>query len=190
MARPTKQELQPTLSGNGFDNTERSLHCLQNRTLLDVKFHVAQNIVTDGSRWNLSRIQPKILDGLAHGNSPEILTLQKFFIDSADQCPAADEWRPKADSFFFRKANDFNPEGKPLSLQSFEQRDSQYYPENSIEGPGVRDRVEMRAQQQSWSGRVGTSIEPAKISGIVDLHFGPERRHPGGDFPVAIMHGR
>ncbi len=138
-----KCKLQPTLSGDGFDNTERSIHCLQNRTLFDVKFHVAQNIVTNGSRWKLSRIQSKILDGLAHGNSPDILTLQEFFIESADQRPAADKRRPKADSLFFRKANDFNSEGKLLSVQSFEQRDCKYYPENSIEGAGVRDRVEV-----------------------------------------------
>ena len=43
---------------------------LQNRALLDVEFHVAQNIVSQSSLRNLARIQSKLFDGLAHGNSP------------------------------------------------------------------------------------------------------------------------
>ena len=75
-------------------------------------------------------------------------------------------------------------------MQSLEQCNGQDHPEDSIESAGIRDGIEVGAEQKSGRTRFYSCIKPTKISGCVDCYFDSERCHPGGNFRVAIVHGR
>ncbi len=116
-----KRELQSALPGDDFDHGERPSQLLQNWSLLDMKFHVTQNIVFQRSLRNLSGIQAKIFNGPAHGNPPRILSAQEFLIETPGQSTAADERGAEANAFFLGKTHNFNSERKPSSIQSLQQ---------------------------------------------------------------------
>src|ERR1700680_1858522 len=136
-------ELQPALASDRIHDSQRSLPCLQNRTLLDVEFHVAKIIVPQSSPGNLLGIQSKLFYGAPNGNSSGIFTLQKLSIEPSRQGPAADKRHAKANSFLLGEANDLNSERKPASLESFQQCHRKHHAENSIVGSGIGNRVEM-----------------------------------------------
>ena len=125
--------------------TERPLHGLQNRALLDMKFHVAQNIVADGAmealedstqnlRWPGARKSPGDLDARA---------VPCRICPTKARLPM--NGVPKRAPSSSEKPTISIPNGSRFPVQAFEHCDSQHYPEYSIEGPGVGDRVEVRA---------------------------------------------
>jgi hypothetical protein len=111
--------------------------------LLDVKFHVAQNIVSQLSLGNLAGIQSKIFDGAAHRNSPGILAVEKFVVNPAHQRPATDKRRAKANSLLLREAKDFNCKRQPTPIESLQQCNREHNSEHAIVGAGVWNRIEM-----------------------------------------------
>jgi hypothetical protein len=118
------------------------------------------------------------------------VNVQQFLIQSANQRPATDERRAEAYSLLFGKANDFDPERKSSSLQSFEQRNGKYDSEDAVISPRIRNCIEMGSYQEARTVGLRGRIKPAKISDGVDTHVNTQQLHPSSNFTVAIMHRR
>src|SRR6202795_1687269 len=65
---PHECELQPALAGDRFDDSERPIGVLEHWPLLNVEFHIAENIVLvlHCSLRNFCWIQTKVLNGLTY----------------------------------------------------------------------------------------------------------------------------
>src|SRR5260370_34723332 len=106
-----------------------------------MKLDVTQNVILQGSRGDLVSIQSEVLNRLADGNSVHIAAAEKFVVEPAHQCAAADEGHSEADSFFFREADHFDTEGQPSSFKRFQQSDCEYHSENSVVGSRIRHGI-------------------------------------------------
>src|SRR5439155_19863155 len=137
------------LHNDGFYDSEWLPQTLQHRPLLNVKFDVRQNIISQRSFRNLIRIQTKILNRFPNRNALPILTAEKFLVYSSNQRAAPDERNSKPHSLFFRKADGLDPKRQLLAIQRFHQRDRQHDTQYSIECPCIRHRVQMRSHQDS-----------------------------------------
>jgi hypothetical protein len=126
--------------------------------LLDVKLEITQNLGRQNGLWNLPGAQSKRLDGGANGDAIGIAAIQKFFIETAYQRTAPDEWHAKTNTFLFGKPENLNRKGQAAPFKRFEQRHGQGHAENPIVGAGVWNRVEMRANQQPRRIRGGAGI--------------------------------
>src|SRR5258708_13442807 len=97
-----------------------------------MKLDVTQNVNLQGSRGDLVSIQSEVLNCLADGNSVHITAAEKFVVEPAHQCAAADEGHSEADSFFFSEADHFDTEGQPSSFQRCQHSDRQSHSYNSL----------------------------------------------------------
>src|ERR1700680_4439264 len=138
-----KRKLQSALTSNGLDHGERQIQFLQNRSLFDMQFKVAQRIVLEFSLRKFSGIQPKVFDRLLHGNAMRIPRIQECLIQPANQRTAADEWGAEAYSFLLGKADHLDAEAKPPSLQLFQQSDGKNNAQNPIVSTGVGNRIKV-----------------------------------------------
>src|SRR6185369_5034611 len=75
-----KCEFQTTLPNNCLNRRKRLSQLFQNWSLLDVKLKVTQSVVLQNSFSYLLRIQAKIIDGLANGNSLPVCMTQEFSV--------------------------------------------------------------------------------------------------------------
>src|SRR5271170_3423336 len=112
-----KYKLQPALSGDGLDYTQRAIQGLEYGALFDVELHVSECSRGDVSFGNFFWMQAEIFDGLAYGDRVCILTVQERFVEPADQRAAADEGLAETHSFFFGETDHFDSEGKLFSVQ-------------------------------------------------------------------------
>ncbi len=171
-----KCELQPALAGDGIHHSQRPLQCLQNRALLDVEFHVAQNIVSQRSLGISPGFKPKSSMALRTEIPCASWRLRSSSSSLPDQRPAADKWRAKTNSFLLGKANNFNSERKPSSIQSLAAMQRQ------------APRRERRRRLRRWEPYRDASpaavaarsillrrIERAQISGGINSHLRSER---------------
>jgi hypothetical protein len=110
--------------------------------------NVTQNIVSQSSVRNLSRIQAKVFDGLAYRNPLRIPTAQKILVESADKRPATNKGCTEAKPLLLGEADDFNSERKMSPIQSLHQRNGKNHAENAIKGASVGDRIQVRTQEQ------------------------------------------
>src|SRR5271155_1156033 len=111
-----KYKLHARLRRDGFHYAERPANRFENRSLLDVKFQVRKRVVAQYRSWNFRRVQSKVFDGGANGDSVHVLALQKFFVEPADERAAADERSAEAHSFLFGKTENLDRERKPAAI--------------------------------------------------------------------------
>ena len=116
-----KAQIHSRLSNDRFHDTQRPSQRFQHRSLLDMKLEKSERIWLQLGARNFPWIQPKILDGRSNRNSIRIGSVQKLLIQPAHQRAAANERRAEPNTFFFRKANDFDPEGQPSAPESLDQ---------------------------------------------------------------------
>ena len=70
-------------------------------------------------------------------------------VDVSDQRTAADERHAKSHAFFFREADHFNRKRQPAASETLDQSDAEHDAQDSVERSRVRNRVEMRADEQA-----------------------------------------
>ena len=140
-----KNEFEPALAGDGLDHTERTLQSVQNRPLLDVKFHEAERVALQSSFGNLARVQAEVLNRLPDANAIFVLAAQQFVIETSHKRAASDERRSETLSFFLGKADHFDSKWQPLTVQCLKQSHAKNHSQNAIERSGVGHCIEMRS---------------------------------------------
>ena len=83
------------------------------------------------------------------------------------------KWSAEAYSFLFGEANHLDAEGKPSSLQLFQQRNGKHNSEDAVISTGVRNSIEVRSDQEARSVGLRGRINPAEISCGIDSHVAP-----------------
>src|SRR5439155_26779927 len=138
--------------------------------------------------WNFCRVQSKVFDCHANRDSIRVPVTKKLVIQCANQRAAANERCAEPDSFFLRKSDELDSEGKSPAFQSFENRNGNHYAENTIIGSGIRDRIEVRSEKQPRCISLCGRIEAAQISSGIDGHVGSHGAQPTGNLPMTITH--
>ena len=145
-----KREFDAALAGDGFDDAERQPELFENRALLDVKFQDSRTYrpsqracgisagFNPNFRWPRERKFPRAS-----------LRSSSSFIEPANERAAADERHAEANAFFFGKADDFDCERETSPLERFQQGDRKNDSENAVIRAGVRNGIEMRADEQA-----------------------------------------
>src|SRR5436190_4422633 len=145
-----KNNLQSSLSGNRLNDSHRKVHAVEHRALLDMKFNVTERARLIFRFLETARVQTKIANRLSHGDAAVILPLKETSIQSACDCPAAEERHTEANAFFFRERHDLDSEGGPLTIKRLDQADSEHDTQHTIEGAGSGNRIEMRTHHKTW----------------------------------------
>ena len=184
-------ELQPALAGDGFDHSQRPSQCSPEPVL--ARCEIPRNPEYRFSTPAVESLQDSI-QNLRWPCARKFLARPAglaSFIESADQCAAADEWRAETNSFLFGEANDFNSERKSSPIQSLQQRNRQHHAEHPVVSSGVGDRIEMRSQQQSRRFRFCSQDRTRANFRRRQFLPCPEPFRPSTqDFLVAIAHRR
>jgi hypothetical protein len=186
----SKHKFHARLRGNGIYGSERPAEGFEDRALLDMKFQVGERVVAQDGAWKIRGIQSEVFDGRANGDSIGVLPIQEFFIECAGERAAADEWRTKADAFFFGKTSNIDGEGKMTAFQGFDQRNGDNHSENTVVGSRIGNSIEMRAKQKPGRIRLRGRIKAAQVSGGIDAYVGARSAEPSSDFTMAVMHRR
>ena len=179
-----KCELQPALPGNGFDHCQRPIQFLQNRSLLDVKFKIAQRIVAQTGLRNFCRDS---------GQTPRSPCARKFLAhlgrsrssssSRAHQRAAADEWQCRSVLLLLRKIQ--RPRSRREAFaprSSSSKRNGKHHSENAVISAGVRNGIEVRTDQQPWSAWLA---QPDKLRADFRRHRSAPRL-PSGSIQRAI----
>src|ERR1700674_353250 len=146
---PHECELHPALTGDRFDDSERPVDVLEHRPLLNVEFHIAENIVLHCSSRNFCWIQTEVLNRLAYRDSLRILAAKQILIQAPHEGSAPDKRSTKANALLFRETDDFDGKGKLPAVQSAQQRDGKNHSENAVVRSGVGHGIKMRANYQA-----------------------------------------
>src|SRR5713226_5430117 len=170
---PHEGELHPALAGYRFDDSERPVDVLEHRPLLNVEFHIAENIVSllyCGLR-NFCWIQTKVLNRLAYRDSLRILAAEQILIQAAHEGAAPDKRSTEANALLFRETDDFDGKGKLPAVQSAQQRNGKNHSENAVIRSSVGYGIKMGANKQSLQARrirLGRRVHHSQIPYRID----------------------
>src|SRR5579859_7144613 len=153
-----------------------------------MKLKVAQRFRSQFSTRNLFSIQSKLFDRFSHRDASCIFNLKESLIQSAHERAAADKRRSETYSFFFRKTNHLNRKGKPPPAQFLQQSNRDDHSEDAVIGARVRNRVEMRSDQQARGVGLQPRIDSPEISCGIDSHLSAKRLHPSKNLLMALAH--
>src|SRR5436305_13832961 len=118
---------------------------LEHWALLDVKLEISNGIRGECRFGNVLRIQPKLPNSFLHGDAACVGMRQQSVVHGSCKGSASEKRNAKADALFLGKSDNLKAEVQLLTLQSFDKGDCDDYTQNSVEGAGVRDRVEVGA---------------------------------------------
>ncbi len=80
--------------------------------------------------------------------------------------------------------------GRCFPLKLFDEGDAEHDAEDAVEGPGVGDGVEVRADEEARRVWCGAGQEPAHIADSVDVHGHAGGLHPAPQKRMDLVHGR
>src|SRR5262249_8297128 len=115
---------------------------------------------------------------------------KKRFIQCAHQRAASDERDTEAHTFFFREADNLDAERHAEAGQGVHHGNAHDDSENAIESSGVRNGIEMRADDYAASSGSSCWLEAAEISGGVNRDAHAELFHAAGKLTMNVAHGR
>ena len=148
---------------------------LENGTLLDVKFQVAERAGGRLRVRNPAGIEAEMPDRLAYGPAMFVGPIQERRVERAGERAAAEKWRAEAHAFLLRKPDHLDGEYEPPGAKQLDECDCQYSAEDAVECSAVRNGIEMRADVKTrhsgrWRLRRSRGIHAAKIPGGVDAN--------------------
>jgi hypothetical protein len=120
--------------------------------------------------------EAKVANRLLDGNALCILERKQLAVQPAHQRKAAEEWLDKTNALFFREADDLDREAQSPTAELFYQSQSYYYAQDAVEGARIRDRIQVRTDDQSW--RILRAEQPAQIARGIHVHGHSGRLHP------------
>src|SRR6266403_3268262 len=167
---PHESELHPALAGYRFDDSKRSADVVEHRPLLNVEFHIAEDIVlvSHCSLRNFCRIQTKVLNRLAYRDSLRILAAEQIFIQTTHEGAAPDKRRAEANALLFRETDDFYGKVKLPAVQSDQQRNGKNHSEHAVVRSSVGYGIKMRANHQVWRICLRRRVKHAQIPYGID----------------------
>ena len=188
---PGENQFHPRLSGDGFHRAQRAIQPLQHGPLLDMEFEKADRVVVQRGRGKIAGVEAIIEDRLADRDALRVAAAEQVVVDRGTKRPAPDKRGPEPYALLLREADYFQSERQPPPGQRLDQRDGKHHAQNAVVRAGVRDGVQMRADEKSRQGRpVRGGIHAAQVSRRVDMNFHAQCPHPTADFFLTCPHGR
>ena len=163
---------------------------VEHRTLFDVALQVSDRSSREARAGNVGRLQAEAGDGLAHGDAIRILPSEQRLVYLADERAAADERDAEPDAFLLRETDDFEAERKPARRDQPHQGDAEQHPEYAVERTGVRNRIQVRADEQARGARVGSGIASPHVARRVDADLHAGLHHPSRHVSMDRTHRR
>src|SRR5712672_906181 len=176
--KPGKYQFHSRLAGNCFDDAKWEFSVLQHGPLLNVELKITKHSILKRGGGNFAGVQSIGENCFLDRKILGIAQALQLIIQPSDKRPASYEGNSKTDTFFFRKADDFDGERAPASFERFEERDCQHDAENSVVCAGVWNGVEVRTDQQSAIRAIRAGIQPVEISRGVNSHGHSQGTHP------------
>lgn len=125
------------------------MQALKHRAAFDVIFEKCEGVGRDSGCGEIGGIETIVKNGFAQRDLIDIGRLKNRFVNAANQSPTAEKRHTETLAAFFREANHFDFEIKPLAFQRFDEGDGNRDPENAVKGTGVGNDVEMRSDEQA-----------------------------------------
>ena len=141
------------LARDGVDDSERKAFAFEHRPLFDVELEIAECRGIEDSRGQIGGVEAEVADRVGDTCTVAVGQSQRSRVEFAYECETAEEWLGEAHALFLREADDFEVEGQLVQRNPLgyflREGHTQDDAEDSIERTGIRNRVQMRADQQT-----------------------------------------
>ena len=151
---------------------------------------IADRVRVDAGPRDVRRIEAVVADRVGERPAVRVQTTQEFLIRRAHERAAADEGDTEAHTLLFGEADDLNGKWKWLAIEEIDERDGEHDAKHAVERTGVRNGIEVRADEQPCGIGRRAWVQAAQVARIVQPDRHPASLHPGAKMRVNGAHRR
>lgn len=185
------REAQPAarLANDCLDDAQRPTGVLEHRPLFDVRFEIRENPARRmGGLGDARGIKAEVAHRRRERQAGGIRPIPQLRLETAAQRPTPDVGSAEANPLLLAKADDLDGKRQTSSAECLCDGNAEENAEDAVVLAGVRDRIEMRADQQDRRRCALAWAEADEIADRIPAHLESGRAHPAADALVHRAH--